>query len=181
LNDFQYVWGVQTELGAFASSYIPTTTTAATRAADAIFCTGAADTILSALPYSVVMDLTAAVSPVVGGAMGFIGDNNTGNNYPFYASGDGNSNLRVQSIVPSGSLFANFPGGILFSTGVRCGQAMATGARSVVGGGGTVVTDANSLAMTSGAVKTSPWVNIRRLTVWNSKLADATLQALTAP
>ncbi len=34
-----YFWGGQAELGAFASSYIPTTTTAATRAADALTLT----------------------------------------------------------------------------------------------------------------------------------------------
>jgi len=36
-----YVWGVQLELGAFATSYIPTTTAAATRSADLATMTGA--------------------------------------------------------------------------------------------------------------------------------------------
>jgi hypothetical protein len=127
------------------------------------------------------MDLTAIISPAGFSAMMFLGDNNTNASMPFYANGDGTSNQRVQSHTTAADLFANFPGGILFSTGVKCGQAMASGARSVVGGGGTVVSDTNSIAMTSGAVKTGPWANIRRLTIWNSKLADATLQALTAP
>jgi hypothetical protein len=173
-------WGVQVEVGSFPSSLITTTTTSATRAADAIFCAGAADTILSALPFSVVMDLTAIKSPaVVGGAMDFLLDNLGGNDV-FYANGDANSDLRVES-SHVGILLANFPGGQLFSTGVKCGQAMASGARSLVGGGGTVATDANSLALTSGQIKISYWQYLRRFTAWNSKLADATLQALTNP
>jgi hypothetical protein len=59
----------------------------------------------------------------------------------------------------------------------------ATG-RSIVGGGGTVATDANSgflltpvLSQNSGITS---FVTFRRLVAWKSKLADATLQAFTA-
>ncbi len=63
----------------------------------------------------------------------------------------------------------------------------SAGGRSIVGGGGTVQTDANTFtaaarAIGSGGYSTSATNGyIRRLAVWNSRLADATLQGFTAP
>ncbi len=82
---------------------------------------------------------------------------------------------------------AAFPSGGLFSTGITVGVALDTGARSLVGNGGVVVTDTSAAALTGtvglglqGDVNIM-YGTIIRATFWNSKLTDATLQALTRP
>jgi hypothetical protein len=175
---------VQNENGAFASSPIATTTTSATRATDAVNVIGALNTVLSALPHSEVMNLITLVPPPV--------------KWSFCAD-DTDSVSDLSTFAPTDTLIASEQNGPVllqatfvsnkFSTGVKVGIAVATGARSLVGDGGAVATDANAAAMLTGNIYLGSGAAsfrtmfgyIRRLTVWNSKLADATLQALTAP
>jgi hypothetical protein len=185
-----YFWGAQVEVGSFPSSYIPTTTTSATRATDAVNVTGALNTVLSALPHSDVMDLITLTPVTSSITWSFCADDTDGAVDLFTGSSgqtdsiiwgydsNASSALGTASFAPS-----------KFSTGVKVGTALATGARSIVGAGGTVASDANAMVGTSGnyylgsgaASFRTMFGYIRRLTVWNSKLADATLQALTAP
>ncbi len=177
-----YAWGAQVEEGAFPSSYMPTTTVAATRAADAVTCSGNLNTVLTSLPQSAVVDCifsaipTATNRSIIGGS---------GSEILLYAQ---SSNTIVSMFNGSAELPATLGNSLTFTGGVRVAGAQATGQRSVVGGGGTVATDASTaIAMGSPGYIGSEAGNyfmsgyFRRIIVWNSKLADATLQALTAP
>ncbi len=178
-----YVWGNQIENGAFPSSYIPTTGAAATRATDAVLCIGNANTILSALPHTSVINIMALVAPST--TLTVLGDDTDGQT-DLYSNSENN---RVGSILAGANLGSSLFPTSLFTTGAKVGTAVATSARSIAGDGGTVSTDTNAAAGTSGFIYLGSgapsfrvWFGyIRRATFWNSKLADATLQALTAP
>jgi hypothetical protein len=183
-----YFWGAQVEVGSFPSSYIPTTTTSATRATDAVNVTGALNTVLSALPHSEVMNLITPV-PVTGFVWSFLADDTDG--IEDFVTGTNSANAfdnRITTYISGVNINIPFVGS-LYSTGVKIGWSGATGARSLVGDGGAVATDATVAAMLTGNIYLGSGAAsfrtmfgyIRRLTVWNSKLADATLQALTAP
>jgi hypothetical protein len=176
-----YVWGAQIEQGGFVTSYIPTTSTAATRAADAVTALGSLNSLIagSANPiFSAVVDYKKT-----GGNFDydfFIADSTPANMFFVNQSMD-------NATSPSPNLSAFFPSGISWSIGAKAGFAQNTSGRSIVAGGGTVATDANDLSsVVSPATIGHQSANygygyFRRLAVWNSRLADATLQALTAP
>lgn len=184
-----YVWGAQLEQAAFASSYIPTTTSATvTRARDLISITGNAATILGALPQSVVMDAQENVPASLSRSdnVSWIGDN-AGGNGTLIAASTG-AFFNVNSVFGS----VAYPGNSLTSRAPGCKMAYcqdSVGASQVAGGGTLVNSTGSSLANTTPGlgctpVGTSPEnLNgyVRRLTLWNSRLADATLQALSYP
>jgi hypothetical protein len=177
---------VQNENGTFASSPIPTTTTAATRAADAITATGALSSLLSALPQSAYADIIAEAAPTGFwrgvGAFGSVAYDQT---QLFMNS----SNTVGGTYNGTVALTATLGGSLTFTSAAKIAVAQDGSGRSFVGGGGTVATDASAgvvglgtVAIGSGtAGNTTMFGYIRRLAVWNSKIADATLQALTAP
>lgn len=168
-----------------ASSPIPTTTVAVTRAADVVQCIGSIDTYLAATTASLVANGT---------------DYWDGNgNYKKYLTG-GISGLLTTIQAPPNKVFlrassgdltlnADFGNGMLMSTGAKYGGAWSPSGRSVVAGGGTVSTDAQTVdgidncyvGYGHGNVNEATFGYFRRITVWNSRLADATLRTFTAP
>jgi hypothetical protein len=179
-----YFWGAQIEVGAFASSYIPTSGTSASRAADSITCIGNADTILQGSTATALIDLkTATVSSVrneglLWSATGFLGHQQESTYDTRTITFDAGAAHSIGSILG---------GTVTFTGGAKTGFSWSGAGRSVVGGGGTVATDAfgsMGAANYQLGVNVSGFVNFgyfRRLTLWNSRLADATLQSLTAP
>jgi hypothetical protein len=162
---------VQNENGAFGTSPIPTTTTAATRAADVADAIGALRSLVNVITQSVLIDLTIFGFQNVGQRL--IGMNS------LTAGSANNIGTDVSVSLGSGTLL----------TGAKCAYSQQPGATSIVG---------NMSAVVNGTTPTDPTGNVwgpmyypsvgyqsfgytRRLTVWNSRLADATLQALTAP
>jgi hypothetical protein len=174
-SSFVYVWGMQFELGAFASSYIPTTTTSATRAADAVSFTGSLDTLLKAAARTSVIDIEASGTPVT---WDIVSGSSAGNELVV-------SNSDV--IITSNTTTKNFTSSTYtFTGGVKVGAGTNGSATSVTGGGLVVATGASGTANTGtvylGSDSTNFWFGyIRRATFWNSKLADETLQSLTDP
>ncbi len=175
-----YVWGMQVEDASFVSSYIPTTSAAATRAADVVKVIGNLDNVLSTVPHSDVIDVRMNIVPTT----------------TMYMVTDSSGNPADLALVSSdtnltsvfGSAFSATLGTGLFSTGVKVAVGVASGSSSLVGGGGSVTTPAAGSAMTSGniyfgSVVTSGFMYgyFRRATFWTSKLADATLQGFTNP
>jgi hypothetical protein len=171
-----YVWGFQIEEAAFASSYIPTTTTSATRALDGITLAGNALTIANGSDFSMIAQmntLAATYRPFLGGggsALSTVATNGT------LQDVQGISQLTSVnlSLAPSTD---------------KAGRSLSSSVnRSIVLNGGSVVTAADGNTQ-SGAINFGSHANatntmngyMTRFTFWNSKLADATLQALTAP
>lgn len=181
-----YVWGVQYEAGSFASSYMPTTTAAAARAADAVSCIGNLFTFLSATEASVVADILGNTTPFnAGGGWGYIASD-VGN--LAVLSSQSPSDILIDYHDGSGvGLTANVSPHTV-TGGVKMGASWkeATPVRSIVGGGGTVATDAsvNGLAPVNPVLGnyTSGYMYgfFRRLSVWTARLSDSTLQGFTA-
>ena len=185
----------QLELGAFATSVIPTTTTALTRSADVASVTTLSPWFNSAsgtlyAEYSIPFALTATSGPRLGTFVGAGG-----------AGVDELSLFVLQAVNRTASANA-FTGGVnagridasasfVANTIIKAAQAYASNDRAVTTGG--------SAPTTSTAAYTIPTVTtlrlgsqdgggtnnvngyIRRITYYNTRLPNAQLQALTAP
>lgn len=185
VGDSVYVWGAQLEAGAFPTSYIPTTTTALTRAAD----------VASVNTLSPWFNASAGTIYAEGSAASNTPDSR------FAVIDDGSSNNRYQLGLGSSYTgnFAAVSGGVvsadLFSAALTAGSTVKlAGAYTVndfalCANGGTVATD------TSGVLPVSPttlrlgkffgpagFLNgyLRRITYYPRRLSNAELQAITA-
>jgi hypothetical protein len=173
-----YVWGAQIEVGAFASSYIPTTTGSAMRALDSILFLDTAKTILVALPNSVVVDVKAPNFKPSGRIVAY---SDAGSNSMLVFTGNNDQ-------INSNAIFSNLGNSLTWITGAKVGVANASSDHAVVGGGGTVNTDTSPTTGTPnpnlGGDATATTVGqmyARRVTIWNTRLANATLQGFTNP
>ena len=179
-----HVWGAQSEQGAFASSYIPTTSSSATRAADVVESIGALRSTAIGTTKSFVTDLKTLVAPTAQWRLLPKEDGDQS----FFMS-DTASNTVIVAWNGSSSINATIGNSLTLSGGVKLGASQETGVgRSIVGGGGTVASDANSISSLNAirlgygaAASTYSYVYWRRFTAWTSRLADATLQGHTQP
>ena len=185
-----YIWGAQIEAGAFPTSYIPTTTAAATRAADVATITG---TNFSSWYNQTEGTLFTEAS--VGYAIPSSG-------FPVVASlNDGTSNNRIENGFLTTTLggFEAVAGGA-FQAGMYPGSSASL--RKLAGtyeindfavcvNGGSVSTDTSGtipvvdrlrLGERNSTTNSSNFLNghIRRITYYPRRLTDAELQALTS-
>jgi len=182
------IWGAQLEVGAFPTSYIPTTAATVTRSADVCSISGSnfsawyrqdEGTMFADAARSAVDSRFPAT---------FTFSDNTRNNETYVVFGQGSAADGQMSVTTAGVLQA-----YLSRTGV------ASPARNIVAG--TYLTNninlvTNGSAATSDTSATIPTVDrayiglrgdgngcmngtIRRLTYWPTRLADSTLQAVT--
>jgi hypothetical protein len=184
LNGTLYLWGAQIEAGAFATSYIPTTTTSATRAADNVqmntspWFNESAGTFYAANLYATHFDAGRAftVQDVVPNPSSYI---------TLIAPRTAGGQLywqRDNEIAATGN--------ILSTNAVnRMAGAYASADLAVAHNGGSLATNTNAGAL-SGITKlcvgsaggASSWQNgyIRRLAYFNTRLSNSILQSLTA-
>ncbi len=178
-----YAWGAQIELGAFPTSYIPTTNSTVTRAADNATMTGTAfSDWWSATADTIVV---YADSPASGTRIIWQADDGTANNrITIYTSGTDCKADIVTGGVTQASLTL---GTITANTAFKA--AIAFAANDVAGclNGGTVQTDVSASLPTVdrckiGADTTGNYLcgHISAIKAYNSRVSDATMQSLTA-
>lgn len=182
-----WTWGAQVELGAFPTSYIPTTTVSVTRAADVVSLSGAFLSLMASSSFSAVVK--AGPNTTVGTrAARLIG---RGNNTAAYLAegggGSGTSSNTFDGTHSATSTNGNSQMWIANSMKAAMGYTFGVGS-SIVSSGGTVVTSATmdfSAATTvelGGGNSSLFWdAYIQRVSAWPLKLPDATLQAMTYP
>lgn len=181
----------QLELGAFASSYIPTTGAAATRADDS-----ALNTILSSIGYNqaqgtIVIELEPMVTTLAAFQIPFSITNGTANNriiLEHTTAGNGSWRVtdggvaQVAGLAATPGFTANSITKRAFAYAANDFAACANGGTVVTQGTGTVPSNLNQLAIGHYAVGSvnSPWFGwIRRITYYPTRLPNATLQALS--
>jgi hypothetical protein len=169
-----YAWGFQMEAGGFVSSYIPALGAQATRAAESISISGSAQSLINSTTASIIAQLNN------GGSINYAAtavDSNGTNLLGFDATNHGLASITA-SLATTNT--ANR------TSRDKLGIAWSGAGRSLVLNGGTVATDATAQTPSAtqklgsaGGTSNFVYAYIERLSIWNSKLADATLQALT--
>jgi hypothetical protein len=181
-----FLWGAQLEAGAFATSYIPTTTAAATRSADVASITGAnfsswyrqdEGTMFAEAKRDFAVP--SGLFPRVYQIQGATGTNRVEQSY--YTGG------QVNFIATNGVTQAEWYPAYFIQNGVKSAQALAANnvagvSNGVVTGTDTSVTLPTVQQIQIGAEGAS--INhlnghIRRLTFFPQRLPNSTLQAIT--
>jgi hypothetical protein len=180
-----YLWGAQLEAGAFLTSYIPTTTAAATRAADVASITGANfSSWYNQAEGTVFADASVAYSAAI--SLFSLDDSTTNNRIQLR-----NSNLAADiRVVTAGASQATLLTSNTTAVNIRARHASAYKLNdlAVTLNSGTVATQSTALlpVATQATFTTAPGsaatnATIRRLTFWPVRLANPTLVSITAP
>lgn len=171
----------QLENGSFATSYIPTTTASAVRAADVVALLSSLKTIVEAdSDQSIVVDLIS-IHPLVANQRAKIigGQVNDSRICGMY-------NNRAQTFFAGNFAVATDYSAVgTFDAGMKVGYSQNASGTSLVINGETVATgDGHGSISDSclGGLDQVYWFGyFRRATVWNTRIVDATLQGHTAP
>jgi hypothetical protein len=187
------IWGAQIEAGAFATSYIPTTSATVTRAADVASITGSNfssfynQTEGTLFADSVQANITP-VSRIVSAS-----DNTTSNRIGLTraSASSGNINLTVTNagtaqiagVLLGSSLVAGTSNKVAAGYKAADFAGSVNGLVSVTQGTGTVPGSLTQLTIGNGDVLSNNPMNgtIKRLTYWPTRLANTTLQQITQP
>ncbi len=178
-----YVWGAQIEAAAFPSSYIPTTTASATRAADSLSITGVTGL---EYPLSLFCEFERAVDTGTAEALVYLYIN--GNNYSRLSVAS--TDAGQMSISAGGVTQANLLSAATISVGAvsrLAGRVASNDARMALNG---VLTSADASVTfpvgtiglyfgADGVGATPSFGYLRRTALFNRAISDAELQALT--
>lgn len=182
---------VQNENGTFATSPIPTTTVAVTRSADVLIGAGAQLTLAKTLTFTcVIKTYLQNVSSTVNQTFLTVDDGT--NNNRLYIRRQGATGAPHAILASGGSLNINADyssGSIVTLTPQKTGFAIAAGDQKGAFGG---TRDTNSYASALPVSPTTLRIGaaiageeiqgyIQQITWWNTRLPDATLEALTGP
>ena len=183
-----FFWGAQLEAGAFATSYIPTTTATATRAADVASITGTAFSSFYNQTEGTVFGQflrTASTNSQQGRVFSFNNGTNT-NALEIYQTGASNPSAQITATT-SQALWS--PSGFTVGTSIKevLGYQLNNSNASFNGSAQTLDTACNIPTVTQARIgdRQDGVRNlngtIQRLTYWPIRLADPTLQAITLP
>ena len=186
-NDGLYVWGAQLEAGAFPTSYIPTTSATATRAADVASVTGSNfSSWYNQTEGTVFAEAIPRASGFNGGLISF--DNGTTDER---IQARLNSGLAASLVVSDGAVVqANILSLNTISAGAlaRGGYVYKADDFAVTLNGTAPVSDTSGTLPTPtqatvGNAVGASYLNgtIKRLTYWPVRLSNTTLQAITTP
>jgi hypothetical protein len=187
-----YIWGAQIEAGSFPTSYIPTTSTALTRAAD-VASVNTLSPWYNASQSTIYAEWTniAATMPTGSTQIVFrIGDG-TGNNFLALFQTQGASSKASQNQFSGGVNPGRIDaGGAYSNTTVKAASAFAASDRALSANGGVAVTSATG-AMPVTSIRMSFGVDdslsvgflngyLRRVTYYPVRLSNAELVSLTS-
>jgi len=181
-----YLWGCQGEAGAFPTSYIPTTTAAATRAADVASITGSAFSSWYRQDEGTFYGDVFRELAVPASAFPVIVDCRTGSNinqFSYVTEAIAGTFISVSGVTQS----ELYPVVIAGARRRKIASAFASNNFAAAANGGVVLTDAVGSvpavsSMSIGSVNNnSQFLNgtIRRLTYWPVRLTNAQLQTIT--
>jgi len=185
-----YLWGAQFEAGAFMTSYIPTTGTIATRAADVASITGSN---FSSFYNQTEGTVFAQFGPYGNGGLSKangVFDINSGSTANSIAAGMGVSVTPGFSVATSSvsqvyatttNLTPSAISKIACAYKVNNFAISANASSPAIDTSGTVPTVNQMLIGTNSGSNNELSGVIRRLTYWPTRLADTTLQSITAP
>jgi len=186
-----YLWGAQLEVGAFASSYIPTIATTAIRQADFAAIQGTAFNNFYDIDSGTFVTKFSILGKDSGGFPGifYVDDGTTANTFGAYFNDAGDDSIRFESYVNAVAQHGDalIATAAVLNTAYTVAAAYATNDIAGAGNGGTVATD---------TINTRPVVNrlvigqlrgsvfylnghIRRFAYYPDRLTNAQLQALT--
>jgi hypothetical protein len=177
------IWGAQLETGAFATSYIPTTTATVTRAADVASITGS--NFSSWYQGNTGTLFFEGANPASSTTAFAVSDGSTNNRLQM----DSGTNTRVARVVSGGTTQANNSLTYTFGVSQKFGMSYTTDAINFANAGvlGTEDTSAtiptvDQLRIGANPTGANPLNNtIKRLTYWPTRLNNTTLQQLTQP
>jgi len=182
------IWGMQYELGAFPTSYIPTTTATVTRAADVASITGSNFSSWYNQTEGTVFGQflrTASTNSQQGRVFSFNNGTNT-NAFEIYQTGASNPSAQITATTAQ-ALWT--PSGFTVGTSIKevLGYQLNNSNASFNGSAETLDTACNIPTVTQARIgdRQDGVRNlngtIRRLTYWPTRLADTTLQQITQP
>lgn len=182
-----FIWGAQLEAGAFATSYIPTTTTALTRNADVASMTGTNfSSWYNAAESTAIVDYLITATRT--SDLTFVRFDDGGSNNRFQIGTGGSFTVYNSFAITSGAAQGNNIASVSPLGQRKVAFAIGTNS-SVTAASGTVGTTDTSVTVPSGLNRlmigrddTSGYVNgwISRIAYYPTRLPNATLQALTA-
>jgi hypothetical protein len=179
-----YVWGAQIELGAFATSYIPTVASLVTRNADVATMTGTNfSSWFNASAGTFVSQFTT--SNISGTATVLDANDNTANESirlrtvgvdPTFTVTDGGVD---QANIDAGTVAANTTYKMAGAYTLNDFATSISGGAAVVDTSGTIPT-VNQLQIGNSAASNSLNGYLRTISYYNTRLSDSSLQAITA-
>jgi hypothetical protein len=182
---FYYAWGGQIEIGAFPTSYIPTTTATVTRAADAATMpTSTWLTSPTAWTYAVEAMLPAAGGTPIYAQL----DDATNNNRSSVASDAGLVNMRgfeasggatTLNTLNAGSPTVGMPFQVAMSSAASAHQLALNGSLATLGTNASPPPIVTTLRLGKGNAATSGSFYLRRFRYWSRALSASEMQAVT--
>ena len=182
-NGDAFIWGAQLEAGSFATSYIPTTTTQVTRAADSASMTGTNFSSWYNQSAGTFYAESNKISSTYGGVVA-VTDGTGNNSIQIYSSG---GSVQLNMVISGTSQFDRFVGNYIISVFYRVSLAYSTT---------TYAGSNNGAPAVQGVTSNTPLVNrllilqdryggpangtIKRIAYYPVALTSTQLQALTS-